>query len=171
MTVEVLPFEHDAKLLREAARVYQVVWDRDPEDSLIFFRKYARFPHFRGYVARVQGVVVGTVFGTASLPGQWWHDKVAEHVGKQHPALQHAWVLTELAVLETYRDRGIGGLLHDRALQDLPLQTALLSTQGDNTGAQRFYLRRGWQYLHSGFPFHPGRPPYVIMVRWMHHEI
>lgn len=168
MNVELLSFQHDHKLLREAARIYQIVWDRDPEDSQIFFRKYARFPHFRGYIARINGITVGTIFGTASLPGQWWHDKVAEQVGEQHPALQDAWVLTELAVLEAYRSRGIGGLLHDHVLRDLPLKTALLSTQADNSGAQRFYRQRGWSYLHSGFPFHPGRPPYVIMMRWLH---
>lgn len=170
MNPELLSFQHDSKLLRDAANVYQLVWDRDPEDSLIFFRKYARFPHFRGYVARVNGLVVGTVFGTASLPGQWWHDKVAEQVGASHPSLQHAWVLTELAVLETHRNQGIGGMLHDLVLRDLPLEVALLSTQADNYAAQRFYHRRGWTYLHSGFAFHPGRPPYVIMQRRIQHE-
>jgi ribosomal protein S18 acetylase RimI-like enzyme len=170
MNPELLSFQYNSRFLLDAVAVYQTVWDRDPDDSLFFFRKHSRFPSFRGFVARLNGVVVGTVFGTASLPGHWWHDKVAEQVGAEHPSLQDAWVLTELAVLEAYRNQGIGGLLHDRVLRDLPLTYALLSTQADNLGARRFYEQRGWTYLHTGFAFHHGRPPYAIMQRRIQHE-
>ncbi len=161
--VNLVAFDGFSVRLHDAVDIYVRVWQRNREASLLFIRKNARYPHFRGYLAQVNGQTVGMVFGTASLPGQWWHDNVALEVGTQHPALQRAWILCELAVLEPYRSRGIGGQLHDAVLNTQPLHNVLLSTQKANSGARRFYEQRGWSYLHNGFSFNPNRPHYVIM--------
>lgn len=169
MSIELRPLHPRSWLLQEAVRVYCTVWERAAPASLAFFRAQARLPLFLGCIALDNGRGVGFAFGTASLPGQWWHDTVAEHVGAQHPALQEAWVLTEIAVLAAYRGRGLGAVLHDTVLRRQPLPNVLLSTQQSNRRAQRFYARHGWSLLHPGFSFHEGRPPYVIMHRYRSH--
>ncbi len=164
--VRLVPFGSKVDhLLREAVRIYATVWQRDQEDSFVFFRNSLDMPEHHGFVALLNERAVGFAWGTASLPGQWWHDKVAERVDRGHPALQNAWVLTELAVLAPYRNQHIGGLLHDRILREQPFPNALLSTQVSNDGARRFYEERGWRYLHRGFAFQRGNQPYAVMYK------
>lgn len=163
MNVQLLPFTRRSSLLPEAVNVYTRVWSRNTADSLTFFHNYAEHNHFYGVVAVARSQVVGMAFGTESVSGMWWHDKVAQHVNPQHPVLQNAWVLTELAVLEGYRNWGIGSKLLARVILEQPFPNALLSTQCHNQAAQRFYQRHGWDYLHRGFAFHRGHDPYVIM--------
>jgi ribosomal protein S18 acetylase RimI-like enzyme len=170
MPIEYIPFNHKSSLIYDAVRVYCEVWGRNQEDSIMFFRKYASYGHFIGYVASDRSRVIGMGFGTISEDGQWWHDKVVENVGKKHTALQDAWVLTELAVLKAYRNQEIGTALHDRVLQAQPFLNVLLSTQADNFGAKRFYERHGWNYLHKGFAFQQGRQEYCIMHKEIAHE-
>ena len=125
---------------------------------------------FIGYVAVMNEKIVGTAFGTASRAGQWWHDKVAKQVGRNHKALKNAWVLTELAVLEDYRKHHIGGHLHDKVLSEQAYPNVLLSTQVDNIVARQFYENRHWTYLHRGFAFQKDRPPYCIMHKDLSHD-
>ncbi|MEL6306581.1 MAG: GNAT family N-acetyltransferase [Chloroflexota bacterium] len=167
MTITLKPFDYHSPLFYEAVAIYCAVWERDEEDSTLFFRRYARMTDFIGYVALIGKQAVGMGFGTLSESGQWWHDKVATHVGTKHPALQEAWVLTELAVLPDYRNDGIGGILHDRVIYEQPHDNVLLSTQVENIAAQRFYHRRGWTMLHNGFPFRKGCQAYCIMHKDM----
>jgi ribosomal protein S18 acetylase RimI-like enzyme len=170
MAVEIIPYHYRSHLLQDAVRIYVETWKRNREESLVFFRNYAQLEHFYGFVARVDEHVVGVAFGVESKEGRWWHDKVAEQIGADHPALQEAWVLTELAVLPNYRNQQIGTLLHDHILDEQPCPNVLLSTQVSNTGARRFYERHGWDTLHAGFPFHRGHEPYVIMHKLIDYE-
>lgn len=153
--------------LRAAAHVYAETWDRPPDDAYAFITHQARYPDFVGFLAEEDGAPVGMGFGTRSEPGQWWHDHVGARVGEDHPALQNAWVLTELAVRPPWRRFGIGGAIHDSLLHDQPCPRVLLSTEVSNTRARRMYERRGWTYLHPGFVFSPGQPVFCIMRREM----
>lgn len=170
MSIEFIPFNYQSSLLYDAVNVYCQVWGRKKEDSLMFFRKYVRYSHFIGYVASHKGNIIGMGFGTISEKGQWWHDKVVEQVGKNNLALKDAWVLTELAVLQEYRNQQIGITLHNRVIEAQPFRNILLSTQANNFGAKRFYERHGWRYLHKGFSFHRSRPKYCIMHKVVNHE-
>ncbi|MDQ3856568.1 MAG: GNAT family N-acetyltransferase [Chloroflexota bacterium] len=156
-------FDKASPHVTDAARVYALTWGYALPVSEEFIRKQMSYPDFVGYVAVLGSEVVGMGFGTRSEPGQWWHDKVAARVGEDHPALQDAWVLTELEVLESHRGRGIGSRLHDSLLETQPYPHALLSTQVSNSGARRLYERLGWEYLHPGFVFLAGDPAYVVM--------
>ncbi|MGJ3239618.1 MAG: hypothetical protein ACFE0Q_12990, partial [Anaerolineae bacterium] len=59
--------------------------------------------------------------------------------------------------------------LLERVLHEQPHPNALLSTQVDNLVARRFYERRGWRYLHTGFAFQAGYEPYCIMHKSVRH--
>jgi ribosomal protein S18 acetylase RimI-like enzyme len=161
--VSVEPFSAMSPLLESAVRVYTETWGRAWDPAYAFFARYAGYPDFRGIVALHRGVAVGMGFGHRSLPGQWWHDAVAVHVGPGNPVLQEAWVLVELAVLPAWQGYGIGGLLHDTLLEAQPFPRTLLSTEVTNERARRIYERRGWHYLHAGFAFAAGQPRFLVM--------
>ena len=160
------PFDASSPTFDEVIRVYLEVFGGEEEGVREFISRYATtLPDWRGYVARVGERVAGMGFGTRSLPGQWWHDKVAEQIGAEHPALQDAWVLVDLAVRPAYRNRSIGAATMNALLASQPWPRALLSTEVANTGARRLYTRNGWRLLHPGFVFISGQQPYVIMAR------
>ena len=71
----------------------------------------------------------------------------------------------DLAVAQEARGRGIGGALMETLLAAQPCPRALLSTEVANATARRLYERHGWTYLHPGFVFVQGNPPYAIMRR------
>jgi GNAT superfamily N-acetyltransferase len=162
-------FPDDANI-RAAADIYVGTWDRPVDETMAFIRFQSLYPDFVGYLGEAEDTPVGMGFGTRSQPGQWWHDRVAVRVGSDHPALQDAWVLTELAVLPPWRGFGIGGAIHDALLAAQPCPRVLLSTEVSNVRARRMYEKRGWTYLHPGFAFTPGQPAFCIMRREMLQE-
>jgi len=164
-TPEILAFAAGSPLLNGAVRVYTRTWGREWEASHAFIARYARYAGFRGFVALRDDAVVGMGFGARSEKDQWWHQKVAAQVGADHPALHNAWVLVELAVLPAFRGQGIGSLLHDTLLAAQPCPRTLLSSEVSNARARALYERNGWRYLHPGFVFNDGQPPFAVMHR------
>ncbi len=164
--IAIHPYTAESPLFGGAVRAYAATWERDWLLAREFMARYARYPDFRGFVALASArSVVGMGFGTRSAPGQWWHDAVAAQIGADHPALQDAWVLVELAILPTYQGRGIGGRIHDALLAGQPCPRTLLSTEVANLRARTMYERRGWRILHAGFAFTVGQPPFMVMHR------
>ena len=166
------PFDASSPTFDEVIRIYLEVFGGEAEGIREFIARYATtLLDWRGYVARVGARVVGMGFGTRSLPGQWWHDRVAAEVGADDQALQDAWVLVDLAVRRAYRNRGIGAAMMNTLLASQPWPRALLSTEVANAGARRLYTRNGWRLLHPGFVFISGQQPYVIMAREIREEL
>lgn len=164
MSVELLPFGLESPHFDEAVAIYtEYVTHGTTVSHQAFFADHSLRKGYVGLVARVDECIVGVAFGSASQAGQWWHDKVADHVGPHHPALQKAWVLTQLNVLAAYRNRGIGAQLHDAIIDKQTRSNLLLSTPVANTSAQRFYERRGWHFLHRGFQFSKNDQSYAIL--------
>ena len=166
------PFDAASATFEEVIRIYLEVFGGEEEEIRAFITRYATtFPDWRGHVALVGEQVAGMGFGTRSLPGQWWHDKVEAQVGAEHSALQDAWVLVDLAVRPAYQNQGIGAAIMNALLASQPCPRALLSTEVANSGARRLYTRNGWRLLHPGFVFIPGQQPYVVMAREINPEI
>jgi ribosomal protein S18 acetylase RimI-like enzyme len=170
--IRLVSYARGSPLLADALAVYARVWpERDRAESEEGFTRYAGYAEFRGLVAFAGDEPVGVGYGARSVPGIPWHDLVAPVLGFDHPALQDAWRLVELAVVSECRGAGIGGRLHDALLASQPCGRALLSTAVSNWMARRMYERRGWEYVVTDFQV-PGdfRVPgqserYVIMGR------
>src|SRR5690348_16979296 len=116
MALTLASFSDTSPYLEDAVRVYLATWPSDPEEIRAFLTRYAGYPDFCGRVALVEQQVIGMGFGHRSRAGDWWHDRVARALGQDHPELQDAWVLVELAVLSDYRGQGIGKALHQALL-------------------------------------------------------
>lgn len=104
---------------------------------------------FRLATAAVDGALVGFAYGYTGQRGQWWTDKVASLAPAE---IVQTWVgghfeLVELAVDPAVQGQGIGARLHDRLLDGLPHDRALLSTYREDRPAPRLYRRLGWQLL------------------------
>ena len=166
MTVQLHLFTRASPFLDDAVRIFVRTWPGyDPVSARASFLRGAGRRDFRGLVAVSDGVVVGFGFGARSSPGIWWHDQMTNQLGREHPALRDAWQLTELAVVEEYRGRGIGGRLHDALLAAQPCPRALLSTYATNARARAFYERRGWYSIHSAFTFPRDAHAYVAIAK------
>ena len=112
--------------------------------------------------------LVGFVYGYTGARGQWWYDRVAKALDR---AARRRWLdpghfeFTELAVHPDFQERGIGSRLHDRILEDLPHERAMLSALAENARVVSFYRRRGWEVVLERLRFEAGRPEFTIMGR------
>lgn len=163
MSLELLPLNKQSPYVLDAVKIYNEYIPGEIDYQEHFFRTHMRHPGYVGLLAQLDEKIVGVAFGSNSLPGQWWHERVAAHVGREHPALHNAWVLTQLNVLRAYRNRKIGETLLQHIIEKQTRERLLLSTQLANTSAQRFYRRHGWQILHEGFKFSSNDEPYKIL--------
>jgi hypothetical protein len=131
-------------------------------------RRHAARADFRFLAAFAGGELVGFVYGYTGAPGQWWYDRVARALDRE---ARRRWLdpghfeFTELAVHPSHQERGIGSRLHDRILEGLPHERALLSALADNVRVVAFYRRRGWEVVLDRLRFEAGRPEFTIMGR------
>ena len=144
--------------------VFCAVFPREAETAPGFLRRYAGLPGYLGLLARADGNAVGMAMGVKVERGNWWVERVAQQLGADHHALQDAFCVVELGVLESFRGRGIGGVLLHELLGAQEHPRAVLSTEVSNIAAQRFYERHGWTVIHPGFVFTPGQEPFCVMA-------
>ncbi len=131
-----------------AQQVYAATYpEDDPQEIHDDFARAAAYRNFIGLVAYRASAAVGVGFGARVEPGIWWYDQIALIVGADHPALQDAWRLFDLAVVPSAQGSGVGGALHDALLAAQPCPVALINTLVDNTRARTIYANRGWTQL------------------------
>jgi GNAT superfamily N-acetyltransferase len=182
MSFEIVPFTREEILQHMAGvvSIYRAAFDGPPygedaagnESFAAHLRYHSLRSGFRFFAARSpayesedSGRLVGFAYGYTGGPGLWWFDLVSTAID---PELYNVWMtnyfeVVELAVSPAYQGLGLGGGLHDRLLQGLPHQTAVLSTIQFETTALLFYRKRGWQPLLHDFFFPGSKNPYLIM--------
>jgi ribosomal protein S18 acetylase RimI-like enzyme len=161
-----LPFDGDSPRLADAIWLYNQVWGGDSKELSLLH--HLGYPGFKGVVATTpEGRIAGAVYGYTDLPRQWWHNHVAAVLGPQETerALTGTFTVSELAVTQEHRRRGLGRLLLRTVLDGLPHTAATLSTQSDNVPARRLYESEGWQYLIYRMCFYADGPDYMILRR------
>jgi ribosomal protein S18 acetylase RimI-like enzyme len=163
---DLTPFGIDTPQIIDAVSVYASVYRQERQRSQQLVLEAATQKDFAGRLALVYGMAVGVAYGAATWIEHWWFDGIAAALGPDHPALHSAWNLMELAVLPSFRRRGIATALVDDLLAAQPYPRALLSVIVDNLLARTFYEHRDWRYLHSDLTFTatPNKR-YAIMVR------
>jgi ribosomal protein S18 acetylase RimI-like enzyme len=130
---------------------------------------HTRYPGFRALAATEQGQVTGFCYGFCGMPGQWWHDRVAEGIAARHgQAAAQAWLgdcleVAELHVLPQCQGRGAGTALLGALGAGRTERTALLSTPDTESTARRLYRTAGFTDLLTGFRFEGAEPPYAVM--------
>jgi ribosomal protein S18 acetylase RimI-like enzyme len=129
--------------------------------------EHARREGFRLCLATAQekGPCIGFSYGFTGQRGQAWRDSLAAAMSDE---LTEAWLrdyfeFAEFGAIPVYRQRGVGGRLHDAVFRGLPHRRAVLTVRQENAIARAFYERRGWLALHDDFYAPSGRGPYVIM--------
>ncbi len=131
-------------------------------------RRHSERADFRFVGAFAGGELLGFVYGYTGAPGQWWYDRVARALDRD---ARREWLdrghfeFTELAVRPDFQGLGVGSRLHDRVLEGLPHERAMLSALADNAPVVAFYRRRGWEVVLERLRFEAGRPEFTIMGR------
>jgi GNAT superfamily N-acetyltransferase len=147
-------------------------------DRASIFTRHATYPDFRAFGAfdsatatavrnvQLDARLVGFGYGTACLPGQWWHDQIRPALVRAGHGrwLDGAFAVTELHVLPEYQGRGIGRDLLTRLLDGLPHRVAVLSTYDTESRARSLYRHLGFVDLVTGFRFPMQEQPYALMA-------
>ena len=171
--VRALDAEEFQQLAADAASIYGAAMRRSPEvvvqrrDIIATHVTYAGFVAAGAYVDAGNGgpEMVGFGYGYPGAPGQWWHDIVAEALGR---SLARRWLrdgfeLAELHVRPDHQGHGLGRELLSDVLSRAAAEHAVLSTPDTESPARCLYRSFGFVDLSVDFRF-PGSPEaYAIM--------
>ena len=163
---EIVSFDLGSPRIDDVVSFYSSVFLSETDRSRRLVHDAMQRKDYFGRVAYVDDAAVAMAYGAACIVGHWWYDTIAQAVGSDHPSLQNSWNLMELAVLSSFRRRGLATALVDDLLVAQPCPRALLSVIVHNAPARTFYENGGWRYLHSDLTFAavPNRR-YAIMGR------
>ena len=140
-------------LLRPIVSLYKQVWAIDT-DCTEHFKRHMNYEGFRGYIyLNKEEMPIGFAYGYASLPGQYYRERIANHLKSDLSIewLTNCFEFVELCVHPSMRQKGIGSLLHDSLLKDIPFDTSILTTQHSNLAARNLYDRKGWSVINDSF--------------------
>jgi GNAT superfamily N-acetyltransferase len=164
-----------APLLDEILPTYEEVYaeppycegPRDVADFIERFHRQAERPGFRMAIARAGGDVVGFTFGYL-LPAdtQWWTGALAElPEGFTREDGERTFVIIELAVLASWRRRGVARQLHETLLDGQAVErvTLTMRPEPDAAPAQAAYAAWGYRTVGQTRPWNDA-PVYDSMV-------
>lgn len=135
---------------KEAAKLYSKVWGTEPSNFQERFIRHQSYPRFFAIGAYAEGVLVGLVYGYASQPGQYYHDKLAEALEEKPEWLNEMMELVELLVEPDFQGHGIGKQLV--ATWQNPLHgRILLTTKEENVESHQFYEKLGFEVIEKDF--------------------
>jgi ribosomal protein S18 acetylase RimI-like enzyme len=159
-----LQLEHHPEFFDSIAGLYHQVWAQGDIHFAERLKRQSQYDGFRGLVLTESEQVLGFCYGYHSLAGQYYHDLLARGLGPvgTQQWLSNCFELVELAIAPQARRQGIGKLLCQSLLINVPYRTAVLTTQTDNYPARNLYISLGWQNLIE--PFYPNTvQAFVIM--------
>lgn len=160
-----------------AASVYGAAMKRPPE--VVVQRREIIVSHtaYPGFAATgafdtaneaadpTDGELIGFGYGYLGASGQWWHDTVAQALGRDGSRrwLRNGFELAELHVLPDHQGKGLGrGLLTD-VLSRTAATRVVLSTPDTESPARLLYRSFGFEDLVCGFYFPGSSECYAIM--------
>lgn len=111
------------------------------------------------------GELIGFGYGYLGAGGQWWHDTVAQALGREGTRrwLRDGFELAELHVLPAHQGKGIGRRLLADVLSRTTARHAVLSTPDTESPARLLYRSFGFEDLLCGFYFPGSSEMYAIM--------
>lgn len=156
--------------LDAAVDIYITALDRPPEVTQprrASTREHLSEPGFRAVLVREGEELVGFAYGYHDIPGQWWHDIVAEalplDVGLRW--LSRPFQVTEIHLLPARQGRGLGTALLRSLLAGVDRDTVVLSAYDEPTRALELYRRLGFTPLLTQFRFPGNVELYQVLAR------
>ncbi|MET1013821.1 MAG: GNAT family N-acetyltransferase [Paenisporosarcina sp.] len=134
----------------DVVNLYAKLWSKEPAEFQEQFSRHITYPHFRAIGAYAADRLVGFVYGYASHPGQYYHDKLAQALNETPEWMNETMELVELMVAANYSGKGIGKQLVMKWLSSLHGHV-LLTTNSKNTRAQKLYEQLGFEQLKNDF--------------------
>ena len=142
---------HTERIIDAYARVYGDPPFNEGEADVADFRaswpRRASVPGFRLVVAEIGGRLCGFAFGHELAENtRWWQGVIGEPLDSAFTSERpgRTFAVIELAVLQEYRGRGIGRMLHDTLLAGLPHERVTLLVRTDTPVAHGLYDRSGY---------------------------
>lgn len=149
-TIEYKSFIPSDSSTEDATILYSKVWGTDPADFQERFIRHQSYPRFSAIGAYTHGNLVGLVYGYASQPGQYYHDKLAVALQDNSEWLNEMMELVELLVDPDFKGQSIGKQL--ATTWQKPLHgRILLTTKEDNTVSHQLYKKLGFEVIKQDF--------------------
>lgn len=132
--------------------------------------RHASYPGVRAYGAQLaagpqRGRMVGFGYGMPNNRTHWWSTIIQPYLEQAGNAawLDDAFAVTELHVLPSYQQQGLGRALITRLCQSSDCSRSILSAVQDATPARRLYHALGYVDLATSVHFPGADHPYVVM--------
>jgi ribosomal protein S18 acetylase RimI-like enzyme len=167
---------HLRALAGPAASVYGEAMRRSPEVVVQRREIIASHTTYPGFLCAaafdspddadpLDGELVGFGYGYLGADGQWWHDTVAQALGRDGTKrwLRDGFELAELHVLPAHQGAGLGRRLLSDVLSRTSATRAVLSTPDSESPARLLYRSFGFEDLLCGFYFPGSSEIYAIM--------
>lgn len=170
LQLEVVDADGFAPWVDAAVDIYVTALDRPPEvtrSRRASTREHLSEPGFRAVLATEGAELVGFAYGYHDLPGQWWHDVVAEALPRETGLrwLARAFQVTEIHLLPSHQGVGTGALLLRELLAGVDRDTVVLSAYDQPTRALALYRRLGFGPLLTQFRFPGNVELYQVLAR------
>jgi ribosomal protein S18 acetylase RimI-like enzyme len=155
--------------LRTAAHIYGAAMRRGPE--MVVQRSEIMQTHLSrcGFLAVValedDGEPIGFGYGYRGRRGEWWHDIVADAMGRELAErwMADAFELAELHVLPEHQGNGLGRRVLEEVVARAGGSTVVLSTHDRESPARSLYRSTGFVDLCGGLVFPGSTDVYAIM--------
>jgi GNAT superfamily N-acetyltransferase len=167
--LDVVGADEFAPHVANAAQLYGDAMGRPPELVVQRGEIMAAHLHRRDFVAVIAlddtDTLVGFGYGYRGRAGEWWHDIVAEALGREQATrwMSNAFELAELHVRPDRQGHGLGRALLAAVADNAAGDTIVLSTHDRESPARGLYASFGFVDLLRGFVFPGSKEVYAVM--------